>query len=60
MLHAIVQLLAATGMDKRAVEEQLAAREEAHLIDEFRRNLEYNLGKVGRWKGSLRFSCVLP
>jgi hypothetical protein len=47
-------------MDKRAVEEGLAAREEAHLIDEFRRNLEYNLGKVGRWKGSLCFSCVLP
>ncbi|KAL4855826.1 Pyrophosphate-energized vacuolar membrane proton pump [Chlorella vulgaris] len=41
------ELLAATGMDKRAVEEQLAAREEAHLIDEFRRNLEYNLGKSG-------------
>jgi len=41
------QLLAAAGMDKRALEEQLAQREEQHLVAEFRRALEYNLGKVG-------------
>ena len=41
------QLLAATGMDKGALEEELAAKEEEHLVAEFRRSLEYNLGKVG-------------
>ena len=41
------QLLAAAGMDKGALEEELAAREEALLVAEFRRNLEFNLKKVG-------------
>ena len=44
-----LQLLAAAGMDKGALEEELALREEQHLVAEFRRNLEYNLGKVGGW-----------
>ena len=42
-----LQLLAAAGVDQASVEEGLAAQEEAHLVAEFRRNLEYNLGKVG-------------
>lgn len=33
-------------MDKGALEEELAAREEALLVDQFRRNLEFNLKKV--------------
>ena len=46
-----LQLLAAAGMDKGALEEELAVREEQHLVAEFRRNLEYNLGKVGGTAG---------
>lgn len=34
-------------MDKAALEDQLAAKEESILVEEFRRNLEYNLQKVG-------------
>lgn len=41
------ELLAAAGMDKAALEEQLAQREEEHLLAEFRRNLELNMGKTG-------------
>ncbi|KAL4439396.1 hypothetical protein ABPG77_008725 [Micractinium sp. CCAP 211/92] len=41
------ELLAAAGMDKEALEEQLAAREEEHLLAEFRRSLELNMGKTG-------------
>lgn len=43
----LLQLLAAAGMDKGALEEELAEREEQHLVAEFRRNLQYNMGKVG-------------
>ena len=34
-------------VDKAVVEERLAAAEEAAMVADFRRNLEYNLGKVG-------------
>lgn len=40
------QLLAAAGMDKGALEEQLAQREEEALVAEFKRALEYNIGQV--------------
>jgi hypothetical protein len=33
-------------MDKGALEERLAAREEAAAVEEFRRRLQYNLGQV--------------
>lgn len=42
-----LQLLAAAGMDKEALEQELAEKEEEHLVAEFRRSLDYNLGKVG-------------
>ena len=45
---SFLQLRAAAGMDKAALEDQLAAKEESILVEEFRRNLEYNLKKVGR------------
>ncbi|KAL4427598.1 hypothetical protein ABPG75_001687 [Micractinium tetrahymenae] len=41
------ELLAAAGMDKGALEEQLAQREEEHLLAEFRRSLQLNMGKTG-------------
>ena len=34
-------------MDKSALEDELAAKEEAILVEDFKRNLEYNLKKVG-------------
>ncbi|EFN53015.1 hypothetical protein CHLNCDRAFT_137501 [Chlorella variabilis] len=40
-------LLAAAGMDKEALEQELAEKEEEHLVAEFRRSLDYNLGKTG-------------
>jgi hypothetical protein len=39
--------MAAAGVDKAALEEELAAEEERHMVAEFRRALEYNVGKVG-------------
>lgn len=54
-----VQLLAAAGMDKVALEEQLAAREEEHLLAEFRRSLELNMGKVGALKARQNPSLAL-
>ena len=53
----LLQLLAAAGMDKGALEEELAEREEQHLVAEFRRNLQYNMGKVGEGTGG---ATVLP
>jgi hypothetical protein len=44
-------------MSKSALEEELAAGEEAHLVSEFRRNLQYNLGKVGQYNLSAG-SCL--
>lgn len=38
-------------MDKEALEDELAAREESILVDEFKRNLEYNLKKVRKAGG---------
>ncbi len=54
-----MQLLAAAGMDKEALEEQLAAREEEHLLAEFRRSLELNMGKVGALKARQNPSLAL-
>lgn len=41
------ELLTAAGIDKEGLEDELAAKEEEHLVAEFRRSLEYNLGKTG-------------
>lgn len=41
------ELLAAAGVSKEAVEEELAMREEEHAVAEFRQALEFNLGKTG-------------
>ncbi len=47
--HCLIcsQLLVASGMDKSALEDELAAKEEAILVEDFKRNLEFNLKKVG-------------
>lgn len=45
--EVVQELRAAAGMDKAALEDQLAAKEESILVEEFRRNLEYNLKKTG-------------
>ncbi|PRW45589.1 histone-lysine N-methyltransferase SMYD3 [Chlorella sorokiniana] len=45
--EVVQELRAAAGMDKEALEDELAAREEELLVEEFRRNLEYNLKKTG-------------
>ncbi|KAI7835781.1 hypothetical protein COHA_010324 [Chlorella ohadii] len=43
----VQELLVAAGMDKSALEDELAAKEEAILVEDFKRNLEYNLKKTG-------------